>query len=499
MMSLDYMEDYYGEDLFPRNEARKQDLQGMDLQSNPTKNQRNKRTLPKMKRKAESQSKSPPPLLREDSKASSGGGGGEIYSMRGQPPMGRKLIDFEAEVGEEKQYIIQTNTKKLAINGSGARKSLSPTRISAASKKHDDGNTKSKMMVPKLTRLLNASPEGNPSSRYPFFSRLRQMDHFDPQHVVTFINHFLGYTNLQLRSSENIVIVLIAYRPATKIDQPESVIIKAKSYQNFNQLNHDMREVYTMMRISSGNPNFTKYLDCKFSADDNGRFYLYTITEQMRETLESDIRKRKKKANYLTEEEFFSLFCSIISALNFLHKNGIHHGNLKSTNIFLDTLSNYRIGEINQGEKATKGNPDRSPKMRANTKKVNERTETTLKEGNLYKADIFAAGLILLETGTLSSNEDLASSDPTKFRKENLTDKVNSLFKIYKKDLGSIVAQMVKGTDEERPPITVIKQKLRSLQDRYNVIARISDDEDLQSLLSLSCLLYTSPSPRDQA
>eukprot|EP01016_Furgasonia_blochmanni_P013971 TRINITY_DN1720_c0_g1_i6.p1 TRINITY_DN1720_c0_g1~~TRINITY_DN1720_c0_g1_i6.p1 ORF type:complete len:361 (+),score=16.73 TRINITY_DN1720_c0_g1_i6:32-1114(+) len=220
------------------------------------------------------------------------------------------------EVDKEDNHRIISNIKSPMDKLAQLSPKKQPDTTSSNKLQENNKNSSaigSRLMLPKLTRLLNGtsgnsiaitanqsgSPENNPQSRYSFFSRFRKNDQFDPHHVISFVNHFLGYYTLQLRSYENVSVTVSASKPTDSINSPKGVIIRCQSYQNLNALNEDMQDVYMMMKLSSEERSFVRYVDVKFSSDEGGNFYLYTICEQMRDTLESDIKKRKKKAETL--------------------------------------------------------------------------------------------------------------------------------------------------------------------------------------------------------
>lgn len=78
----------------------------------------------------------------------------------------------------------------------------------------------------------------------------------------------------------------------------------------------------------------------------------------------------------------------------------------------------------------------------------------------MFKADVFSLGLTLLEAGTLSTLDDIYSDDTNKYRKESIMEKISIMNKVYSKDLGTILQNMLKLNSEARTNIHEVDLKL---------------------------------------
>ena len=56
--------------------------------------------------------------------------------------------------------------------------------------------------------------------------------------------------------------------------------------------------------------------------------------------------KAKKNQNCIMKEEIWNIFYQCISGLNYLHRNGLIHWNLKPNNIFMNKNKVVKIGNF---------------------------------------------------------------------------------------------------------------------------------------------------------
>jgi len=62
-------------------------------------------------------------------------------------------------------------------------------------------------------------------------------------------------------------------------------------------------------------------------------------------SLDPIIQSHKNKESKISEVEVLRMFRDMLFGLNYLHNNGVIHGNLKPKNIFIDEDSNLMIGD----------------------------------------------------------------------------------------------------------------------------------------------------------
>ncbi|XP_004629600.1 sperm motility kinase X-like [Octodon degus] len=97
-----------------------------------------------------------------------------------------------------------------------------------------------------------------------------------------------------------------------------------------------------------------------------------------------DLMSYIRDANGIEEEEARRIFWQIICAIQYLHEQGIIHGDLKSDNILLDEDGTVKICDFGMGTKICNTLPDTAP-------------EPLLCQRELFAEDIWRLGIILYE------------------------------------------------------------------------------------------------------
>ncbi|XP_005383856.1 PREDICTED: sperm motility kinase Z-like isoform X1 [Chinchilla lanigera] len=100
-----------------------------------------------------------------------------------------------------------------------------------------------------------------------------------------------------------------------------------------------------------------------------------------------------REANGLPEQEARRIFWQIICAIQYLHEQGIIHGDLKSDNILLDEDGTVKICDFGMGTKIT---PEKKLTKICSTL-PDTAPETLLHKKELFAGDIWRLGIILYE------------------------------------------------------------------------------------------------------
>eukprot|EP01016_Furgasonia_blochmanni_P042950 TRINITY_DN5762_c0_g1_i3.p1 TRINITY_DN5762_c0_g1~~TRINITY_DN5762_c0_g1_i3.p1 ORF type:complete len:373 (+),score=62.16 TRINITY_DN5762_c0_g1_i3:541-1659(+) len=346
-------------------------------------------------------------------------------------------------------------------------------------------------LKPQKPSLLSPDPNSFPYNQYHFTKHITSHGHVDPYPMYYFINSFIGFPFLDLKYCDPTQIIFTAERPAPpapaglKADIDLQAMIKIKVYLDFAALGKEINDIYTMIEISNRCTHFQRVIDAKVSSDQRGRFYLYIVSELPRETLETDIARRKKKQRYYTEDEIHDLFYAIAAGLNFLHLNGVDHGLVKPSNIFISRNGQFKLGEVassstkpvlrvrTYGSDKSTANSENSdleflkenqtylaPKIRHEVIKGN----ANITDHDPLKSDMFSCGITMLEAASLSDVSEIYSTESQKYKKEAMVERLNTVNQNYKKEYGQLFSKMLKVIEAERPTAGSVVKKLKKLR-----------------------------------
>ncbi|SCN58819.1 NIMA related kinase 3, putative [Plasmodium chabaudi adami] len=157
---------------------------------------------------------------------------------------------------------------------------------------------------------------------------------------------------------------------------------------NENDLNSYMNELHIMKKLENCE-NIVKIVD--FIKKNDSLSFIIEFCNQG--DLYSDILRRKTNNEYYSENEIFNILNQILNGLSFIHKNGIIHGDLKSTNIFIKD-DKIKIGDFGISQKGSNKNLGTLNFLSYESIKLNKTNKLS---------DLFQVGCILYELVTLSS------------------------------------------------------------------------------------------------
>ncbi|CAG9475310.1 unnamed protein product [Plasmodium vivax] len=205
-----------------------------------------------------------------------------------------------------------------------------------------------------------------------------------------------------------------------------------------SDLNRYMNELHIMQKLENCE-NIVQVVDFIKQNDS-----LSLITEFCSQgDLYADILKRKMNNEMYTESEIFNIFNQILNGLNSIHSNGITHGDLKSTNIFIkdDTI---KIGDFGISQKGSNDN--------LGTLNFLSYESILLKKTNKL-SDLFQVGCILYELATLSSpfSANTMSDMISFFEDKNYKNYiVKDISNIYSDKLVNIISKLLSLNTLER-------------------------------------------------
>lgn len=121
------------------------------------------------------------------------------------------------------------------------------------------------------------------------------------------------------------------------------VIDIAKAQQNGTNVNDLQEEINALIQLSS-NPHCYPYIACYYeyyNTKFQGRRSLCIIMEYVNgPTLEEMIERMNESQYVLPGEQMWKYIYQLISAVNYIHKMGYAHRDIKTGNIILDTMNN---------------------------------------------------------------------------------------------------------------------------------------------------------------
>jgi len=196
---------------------------------------------------------------------------------------------------------------------------------------------------------------------------------------------------------------------------------------------------------------------------ENKSYNVYIQMLRMEENFES-FRDKKKEENEMSinKEVIIKVFNEVLTALEYLHKRELAHGNIKPTNILFDTEGKARLSDIGftyvipEGESLDSifdelyyQSPEKIVALKNDI------------ECDLEKADIWSLGMVIAES--ILGKSRLIEPIATLEEKEEAIKKI--IEEIKEKDfdgLGSLVENMIAFQSDDRLDLSQIRKKLEN-------------------------------------
>ena len=251
----------------------------------------------------------------------------------------------------------------------------------------------------------------------------------------------------------------------------------------------DLEELkkYTLMRQNLKNSNLLLQKDFQFHQPQNSKtetiirnFEYYNLN------LKKEINKRKLEKKFFLPIELLKIIYDSLNALSFLQENNIENGFLNPNLIYLyhdqnnflrskiierlNRKKNYYENIENDLEKSI--DIYFSPEIFEDflNKKQNNFLEKSLYNLNIYKADLFSLGLIILEASLLEPIQIIYNFVQKKFISENLFYLLEKLKKLYKNSelFCSLVEALLEIDPEIRYDLKSFQESLPEFNDLKN-------------------------------
>ncbi|CAD8203242.1 unnamed protein product [Paramecium octaurelia] len=166
-------------------------------------------------------------------------------------------------------------------------------------------------------------------------------------------------------------------------------------------------------------------------------------------TLASLLSERYGTKQYFPEEDLQALLLGIVSALSFLQEKGISHGDICTQEIFFDSnSSSFKVldsnlinGRANAIQEFING------KLKYLAPEILIHPTQLMSEYQLHKNDIWCLGMVILEAGTLKSNDTLYKNG---LQPKLIQDRINEINTIYGKQFAENIKMMLNFNPNER-------------------------------------------------
>lgn len=223
---------------------------------------------------------------------------------------------------------------------------------------------------------------------------------------------------------------------------------KPKTFKYISQKLLNSSIDYTS-RVSFSHPHLLPTID------PNGPSLLYF--EYCSLSLSQLIKQRKPNKLFI-ERDLLALMRGLTSALAYLQLNGVSHGNINPTRVFFDENTGvFKLYDeellmgANRGFREAKAGSRSflSPELIGYY-----RSSLNELRGNLFKADIFALGLTVIEAACLKPSEEVYEVGSLTIDMGKIEQRLMFIMKHYSREISHIIRMMVEIDEEIRPDAT---------------------------------------------
>ena len=241
-------------------------------------------------------------------------------------------------------------------------------------------------------------------------------------------------------------------------------VLKEVEARSLDKLNEYKEEAVQLGKVQN-HPNILQFYGYYFYETPHNTYKLGIISESIdRESnLEIVYRKRIKVKKYFTENELITMIYSLIDAFAYLEYVGICHRDIKPTNLFL--LDNFQIKVIDFGESkeyveddeeedehsalaTIRGTPQYLSPILWEGHVINQVKQV---EHNMYKSDVFSAGLVLFQMAALRDVNGFNQKTENCNGERLIFEGLRMLGKKYSNKVIETLNLMLKFDENERP------------------------------------------------
>jgi serine/threonine protein kinase len=246
------------------------------------------------------------------------------------------------------------------------------------------------------------------------------------------------------------------------INSKKIYVLKEVEARSLEKLN-EYKEEAVQLAKAQNHPNILQFYGYYFYETTHSTFKLGIVCEFLNDdsNLEKVFRKRESKQIYWKEEDLTKMIYSMIDGLAFLQNISICHRDIKPANLFLLDSSEIKIIDFGESKEylldednhhatmaTIRGTPQYLSPILWNAHVV---LGTKQVEHNIYKSDVFSAGLVLYQLASMKDvtgfNQKTQHVDGERLIKDGL----NQLGKVYSQKIIDILRLMLVFNEEKRP------------------------------------------------
>ena len=264
-----------------------------------------------------------------------------------------------------------------------------------------------------------------------------------------------------LQKEENVALIKMRNKIDGNIYLLKNINVKRL---NKNQKERAINEIQILSSLN--HPNIIKFKEAFFDKPSNTLNLAMEYTDN--DNLSVKIHFASKKKLYLEESIIWDVLIQILIGLNYLHKKGIIHKNIKSKNIFLTRKRLVKITDFSSCYIINKEN-----KNKYQTGLESYIAPELLKEQQYNdKCDIWSVGCIAYEMASLSL--PFKGKDNESLFNNISSGKFNPVPDFYSKNLKSLINDMLIIDPTKRPSIdnilnnSIIQEKKVQIKIIYN-------------------------------
>jgi serine/threonine protein kinase len=238
--------------------------------------------------------------------------------------------------------------------------------------------------------------------------------------------------------------------------------LKEVEAKNLEKLN-EYKEEAVQLSKAQNHPNILQFHGYYFYETPHNAYKIGLICEflEQRNNLEQIYKYRANKGQYWKEEELIKMYYSLVDALSFLQSIGISHRDIKPANLFI--MDNNEVKVIDFGESKEYQTDDNDCFSMATIRGTPQYLSPILWkahvltpgakqiEHNMYKSDVFSAGLVLYQLTALRDvngfNQKTKENDGEKL----IRDALAKLSKKYSNKITDILKLMLVHSEDKRP------------------------------------------------
>ena len=281
-----------------------------------------------------------------------------------------------------------------------------------------------------------------------------------------------------IRKNEDL---LDSYTPKKKINDlryGECTLLQAKSNKDFVIMKEITINTYKdyletlskwESRLKLEHPNILQLvgLCTKEESQYCSKFYkIFLLFEYIKSDLDEEIQSKKQKNTPFSKDEMtFLIFCCV-SALFYYQKCNSAHEDVRSASVFVSQSGVYKLVEHSffNGPSSfmqVQFNLDRSHTGVYLSPQLMESLGKARPSHKSVKSDVFAFGMVILETGLLEKLDDCYDFKESKILWNNIEEKLEEFKKRFPGWISTVVKGMLKEKEDERMDFGEILGRLK--------------------------------------